>query len=130
MCEQEFQSYDEVKGHLTSFHGITRPMSHNMFRYNFLPKPMLKTSQQPSNITAKLVENNNSETIAPSAIVVTTENVPDNIDEKKQKKVKDCSNKKQSTADQRKGKAKAKVDFCSSLFNILVICCMIGWFLT
>ena len=44
MCDKEFPSYDEVRCHLTNFYGITRPMSHDMFSYNFSPKPMLKTS--------------------------------------------------------------------------------------
>jgi hypothetical protein len=116
MCEKVFQSYDGVKGHLTSFHGITRPMNHDMFSYNFSPNPMLKTSQQPSNFVAQLVENNKNETSHTMAAAATAEKVSDNVDEKNQKK--ECLKKKHNTVDKSKGKAKNRIDFCSSLSNI------------
>ena len=118
MCEKVFQSFDGVKGHLTSFHGITRPMSHDMFSYNFSPNPMLKTSQQPSNVVAQLVENNKCETADPTAVAATAEQVSDNVGEKNQNKLKECLKKKHTTVDKSKGKAKNKVNFSSSLFNI------------
>ena len=119
MCEKVFQSYDGVKGHLKSFHGITRPMNHDMFSYNFSPNPMLKTSQQPSNFVAQLVENNKSETShTMAATAATEEKVSDNVDEKNQNKLKQCLKKKHKTVDKSKGKAKNKIDFCSSLSNI------------
>ena len=113
MCENIYQTFQGVKGHLINFHGVTRPVSSDLFKYIIKPSSerSIKASKKPStHFVTPTIENKLNEKMkkifTPPLI------------EKKEEVKKKQGVKRKIPEESSKGSKKPKIDYCKGLANV------------
>ena len=113
MCENIYQTFQGVKGHLISFHCVTRPVSSDLFKYIIKPpsERSIKASKKPSTqfVTPTLKNKVNekiNKTFTPPLI------------EKKEEVKRKQGVKRKIQEESSKGSKKQKIDYCKGLANV------------